>query len=73
MTSFTLVCNIRFFPGFGCDTESVITILAHRDATQRGFIQHEYRTLYGEDMLKRLSKELSGKLEVYPKPTIAEY
>lgn len=54
--------------GLGCDVPAVINILAHRDATQRGLIQHEYRTIYSEDLLKRLVKELSGKLEVrhYP-------
>ena len=50
--------------GFGCDTEAVINILAHRDATQRTLIQQEYRTMYSDDILKRLSSELSGKLEV---------
>lgn len=51
------------FSGFGCDTSAVINILAHRDATQRGYIQHEYRTMYHEDLLKRLTSELTGKLE----------
>ncbi|KAK7358101.1 hypothetical protein VNO77_00022 [Canavalia gladiata] len=51
------------FKGFGCDTSAVINILAHRDATQRAYIQQEYRTMYSEDILKRLSSELSGKLE----------
>ncbi|KAI9087372.1 hypothetical protein K1719_030692 [Acacia pycnantha] len=53
----------RAFKGFGCDTSAVINILAHRDATQRSYIQHEYRAMYSEDLLKRLSSELSGKLE----------
>ncbi|XP_014503254.1 annexin D5 [Vigna radiata var. radiata] len=51
------------FKGFGCDTGVVINILAHRDATQRAYIQHEFRTMYSTDLLKRLSSELSGKLE----------
>lgn len=51
--------------GFGCDTAAVINILAHRDATQRAHIQHEFQRMYSEDILKRLSSELSGKLEVY--------
>ncbi|XP_057418844.1 annexin D5-like [Lotus japonicus] len=51
------------FKGFGCDTSIVINILAHRDATQRAYIQQEYRTMYSGDLLKRLSSELSGKLE----------
>ncbi|KAL6962960.1 hypothetical protein U1Q18_037925 [Sarracenia purpurea var. burkii] len=53
----------RAFKGFGCDTEAVINIIAHRDSTQRGLIQQEYRTMYSEDLLKRLTKELSGNLE----------
>lgn len=52
------------WPGFGCDTAAVIGILAHRDSIQRSYIQQEYRTMYSEDLLKRLSSELSGKLEV---------
>lgn len=61
------VCFITFlfeFPGFGCDTAAVVNILAHRDATQRALIQQEYRAMYSEDLFKRLSKELTGKLEV---------
>lgn len=54
----------RKFSGFGCDTAAVINILAHRDATQRSLIQQEYHKIYAEDILKRLSSELSGKLEV---------
>lgn len=53
----------RAFKGFGCDTSAVINILAHRDATQRAYLQQEYRATYSEDLLKRLSSELSGKLE----------
>jgi hypothetical protein len=52
------------FPGLGCDTAAVVSILAHRDATQRALIQQEYRTMYSDDLLKRLSSELHGKLEV---------
>ena len=50
--------------GFGCDTSAVINILAHRDATHRFYIQQEYKTMYSEDLVKRLISELSGKLEV---------
>lgn len=53
----------KAFKGFGCDTAAVINILAHRDATQRAHIQHEFQRMYSEDILKRLSSELSGKLE----------
>ncbi|KAL7213197.1 hypothetical protein ACSBR2_015826 [Camellia fascicularis] len=38
--------------GFGCDTEAVINIIAHRDTTQRALIQYEYKAMYSEDLLK---------------------
>ncbi|CAI0442746.1 unnamed protein product [Linum tenue] len=53
----------KAFKGFGTDTSAVIDILAHRDAAHRAYIQHEYRTMFSEDIFKRLSSELSGKLE----------
>ncbi|KAH9780532.1 Annexin [Citrus sinensis] len=52
------------FKGWGCDTAVVIDILAHRDAIQRALIQQDYRAMYSEDLCKRLSSELSGKLEM---------
>ncbi|KAK2986652.1 hypothetical protein RJ640_010108 [Escallonia rubra] len=55
--------TILFLLGFGCDTAAVINVLAHRDATQRALIQHEYRATYSEDLNKRLSSELSGDLK----------
>ncbi|EOY21505.1 Annexin 5 isoform 3 [Theobroma cacao] len=54
----------RAFKGLGCDTAAVVNILAHRDAMQRSLIQQEYRTMYSDDLSKRLASELSGKLEV---------
>lgn len=59
----SLYAFIPFFIGFGCDTGAVINILAHRDAAQRAYLQQEYRAIYYEDLIKRLSSELSGKLE----------
>jgi len=53
----------KAFKGFGCDTAAVVNILAHRDATQRSLIQHEYKTMYGEELSKRLSSELSGDVK----------
>ncbi|KAL3502122.1 hypothetical protein ACH5RR_036571 [Cinchona calisaya] len=53
----------KAFKGFGCDTTTVVNILGHRDATQRSLIQHEYRTMYHEDLSKRLSSELSGDVK----------
>ncbi|KAL3510330.1 hypothetical protein ACH5RR_029731 [Cinchona calisaya] len=53
----------KAFKGFGCDTAAVVNILAHRDATQRSLIQHEYRNMYHEELSKRLSSELSGDVK----------
>ncbi|KAJ6812724.1 annexin D5 [Iris pallida] len=53
----------KAFKGFGCDSSTVVNILAHRDATQRSLIQQEYRTMYSEELTTRLSKELSGNLK----------
>ncbi|KAG8382655.1 hypothetical protein BUALT_Bualt05G0099900 [Buddleja alternifolia] len=48
--------------GFRCDTGKVVNILAHRDAAQRSLIEQEYRTMYSEELTKRLTSELSGDL-----------
>ncbi|KAM4109021.1 hypothetical protein ACB094_03G089900 [Castanea mollissima] len=53
----------RAFKGFGCDTEAIINILAHRDATQRALIQQEYRAMYSQELSKRLSSELSNNVK----------
>ncbi|XP_047330089.1 annexin D5-like [Impatiens glandulifera] len=53
----------RAFKGFGCDVKAVINILAHRDATQRSYIRHEYNTMYSEGLDKRLASELTGDVE----------
>ena len=56
--------------GFGCDTAAVVHILAHRDVTQRGLIQQEYRAMYSEDLVKRLTSELRGDVEVITEESI---
>ncbi|PIA29923.1 hypothetical protein AQUCO_05800180v1 [Aquilegia coerulea] len=53
----------RAFKGFGCDTAAVVNIIAHRDATQRTLIQQEYRAMYSDDLIKRMSSELSGDVK----------
>ncbi|OVA06693.1 Annexin [Macleaya cordata] len=55
----------RAFKGFGCDTATIVNILAHRDATQRVSIQQEYRNMYSEELSERLSSELklSGNIK----------
>jgi len=42
----------------------VISILAHRDATQRKQIALEYEHKYSESLIQRLQSELSGDFEV---------
>ncbi|XP_051149625.1 annexin D5 [Andrographis paniculata] len=53
----------RAFKGFGCDTAAVVNILAHRDSMQRSYIEQEYRTMYSEELSKRLGSELRGDLK----------
>ncbi|VAI32221.1 unnamed protein product [Triticum turgidum subsp. durum] len=50
----------KAFKGFGCDSTTVSNILAHRDSMQRGYIQQEYKTMYSEELSRRISSELSG-------------
>ncbi|XP_058107035.1 annexin-like protein RJ4 [Magnolia sinica] len=51
------------FKGWGTNEKAVITVLAHRNATQRKLIRLAYEELYEEDLIKRLESELSGDLE----------
>ncbi|KAL6862443.1 hypothetical protein ACP4OV_016784 [Aristida adscensionis] len=50
----------RAFKGFGCDSTTVINILAHRDAAQRALIMQEYRAVFNQELPRRLASELSG-------------
>ncbi|AQK90401.1 Annexin D8 [Zea mays] len=49
--------------GWGTDEQAVISILAHRDATQRKQIALEYEHEYSESLIQRLQSELTGDLE----------
>nr|QFG70406.1 annexin [Paeonia suffruticosa] len=49
--------------GWGTNEKSIITILGHRNATQRKQIREAYEQLYQEDLVKRLESELSGDFE----------
>ncbi|OMO72530.1 Annexin [Corchorus olitorius] len=40
--------------------KAIINVIAHRDASQRSFIQQEYETMYSEELRKRFSSELNG-------------
>ncbi|CAA2954452.1 annexin D5 [Olea europaea subsp. europaea] len=63
----------KAFKGFGCDTATVVHILAHRDATQRAFIEQEYRAMYSEELRERLPSELGSDVKAIllwmPDPT----
>lgn len=53
----------KAFKGLGCNTSEVISILAHRDSTQRDLIQQEYETAFSEPLSKRISSELHGNVK----------
>ncbi|KAF6168665.1 hypothetical protein GIB67_005277 [Kingdonia uniflora] len=57
------VALYRAFKGLGCDTAAVINILSHRDSTQRAMIQQEYRSMYSDELVNRLSSELSNNVK----------
>lgn len=51
--------------GWGTDERAIISILGHRNATQRKLIRLAYEEIYQEDLIKQLKSELSGDFEVY--------
>ncbi|KAG0469650.1 hypothetical protein HPP92_016350 [Vanilla planifolia] len=53
----------KAFLGLGTDEKAIISILAHRNATQRRRIRETYHEKYGEDLFKSLGKEISGDFE----------
>lgn len=52
------------FAGWGTNEELIISILAHRNASQRKAIRQAYAQTYEEDLLKALDKELTNDFEV---------
>ncbi|XP_060174384.1 annexin-like protein RJ4 [Lycium barbarum] len=71
----SLICPQEFSPindaeairkackGFGTDEKALISILGHRNASQRKMIRKTYEEMYNEDLVKRLESELSGHFE----------
>lgn len=53
----------KAFVGWGTDEEAIISILAHRTASQRLQIRNVYAETYGEELSKSLDKEISGDFE----------
>jgi len=50
--------------GLGTDEKGLIKVLCHRSANQRAQIANIYKTMYGKDLIKDLTSETSGKLEL---------
>ncbi|KAK7321177.1 hypothetical protein VNO77_31540 [Canavalia gladiata] len=53
----------KAFAGWGTNEGLIISILAHRNASQRKLIRETYAETYGEDLLKVLDKELTSDFE----------
>ncbi|KAF6140698.1 hypothetical protein GIB67_013991 [Kingdonia uniflora] len=53
----------KAFDGWGTNEKLIISILAHRTASQLKLIRQTYTETYGEDLLKALDKELSSDFE----------
>ncbi|XP_020600147.1 annexin D7-like [Phalaenopsis equestris] len=53
----------KAFVGLGTDEKTIISILAHRNATERRRIRETYHEKYGEDLFVSLKKEISGDFE----------
>ncbi|KAI6689327.1 hypothetical protein NL676_026155 [Syzygium grande] len=53
----------KAFAGWGTNEKLIISILAHRNATQRKLIRQTYAETYGEDLLKALDRELTNDFE----------
>ncbi|XAR48564.1 hypothetical protein NMG60_11031422 [Bertholletia excelsa] len=53
----------KAFAGWGTNEDLIISILGHRNASQRKLIRQTYAETYGEDLLKDLEKELTRDFE----------
>ncbi|KAJ4822886.1 hypothetical protein Tsubulata_039449 [Turnera subulata] len=49
--------------GWGTNEKAIISILGHRNASQRRQIRAAYEGLFQEDLVKRLESELKGDFE----------
>jgi annexin D len=53
----------KAFQGWGTNEALIISILAHRNVSQRDLIRRTYAQIYGEELLKSLNDEISGDFE----------
>ncbi|CAK8537484.1 unnamed protein product [Lathyrus sativus] len=53
----------KAFSGWGTNEDLIISILGHRNASQRKVIRETYAQTYEEDLLKALDKELTSDFE----------
>ncbi|KAJ4756776.1 Annexin [Rhynchospora pubera] len=53
----------KAFEGWGTNEALIISILAHRNASQRRLIRDTYARIYGQMLLKSLNDEISGDFE----------
>lgn len=54
-----------YFLGLGTDEKAIITVLGHRDASQRKKIKEAYQQLYNKSLMDDLHSELSGDFKVF--------
>lgn len=60
-----LVVEIKLvFLGLGTDEKAIISVLGHRNASQRKKIKEAYQLLYDKSLIDDLHSELSGDFAV---------
>jgi len=48
----------------GTDEATLISILAHRNVSERKLVREAYEEIYHEDLIQQLKSELSGSFQV---------
>ncbi|PHT41098.1 Annexin D3 [Capsicum baccatum] len=57
---------MKSFKGLGTNEKSVISVLGHRDASQRKKIRETYQQLYNKSLIDDIYSELSGDFRILP-------